>query len=140
MVDLIKPESKSLLKKDPVRMGGPGDLKAPEIRSLQWLISSPKFSQVIIGDDGYPVSMVVPDPRAFSIHKVWLSEQPDREPVKKKRDNDQGLAIALLAIKYLPQYRFVTSELRMFPKDVVQKLKLKISNLNLDTEPDFFSF
>jgi hypothetical protein len=140
MVDLIKPESKSLLKKDPVRMGGPGDLKAPEIRSLQWLISSPKFSQVIIGDDGYPVSMVVPDPRAFSIHKVWLSEQPDREPVKKKRDNDQGLAIALLAIKYLPQYRFVTSELRMFPKDVVQKLKLKISNFNLDTELDFFSF
>jgi hypothetical protein len=140
MVDLIKPESKSLLKKDPVRMGGPGDLKAPEIRSLQWLISSPKFSQVIIGDDGYPVSMVVPDPRAFSIHKVWLSEQPDREPVKKKRDNDQGLAIALLVIKYLPQYRFVTSELRMFPKDVVQKLKLKISNFNLDTELDFFSF
>lgn len=134
MVDLIKPESKSLLRKDPVRMGGPGDLKAAEIRSLQWLISSPKFSQVIIGDDGYPVSMVVPDPRAFSIHKVWLSEQPDREPVKKKRDNDQGLAIALLVIKYLPQYRFVTSELRMFPKDVVQKLKLKISNLNLDTE------
>ena len=121
-------------------MGGPGDLKAAEIRSLQWLISSPKFSQVIIGDDGYPVSMVVPDPRAFSIHKVWLSEQPDREPVKKKRDNDQGLAIALLVIKYLPQYRFVTSELRMFPKDVVQKLKLKISSLNLDTELDFFSF
>ena len=134
MVDLIKPETKSLLRKDPVRMGGPGDLKAAEIRSLQWLISSPKFSQVIIGDDGYPVSMVVPDPRAFSIHKVWFSEQPDREPVKKKRDNDQGLAIALLVIKYLPQYRFVTSELRMFPKDVVQKLKLKISNFNLDTE------
>ena len=140
MVDLIKPESKSLLRKDPVRMGGPGDLKAAEIRSVQWLISSPKFSQVIIGDDGYPVSMVVPDPRAFSIHKVWLSEQPDREPVKKKRDNDQGLAIALLVIKYLPQYRFETSELRMFPKDVVQKLKLKISDLNLDTELDFFSF
>ena len=140
MVDLIKPESKSLLRKDPVRMGGPGDLKAAEIRSVQWLISSPKFSRVIIGDDGYPASMVVPDPRAFSIHKVWLSEQPDREPVKKKRDNDQGLAIALLVIKYLPQYRFVTSELRMFPKDVVQKLKLKISNLNLDTELDFFSF
>ena len=134
MVDLIKPESKSLLRKDPVRMGGPGDLKATEIRSVQWLISSPKFSQVIIGDDGYPASMVVPDPRAFSIHKVWLSEQPDREPVKKKRDEDQGLAIACLVVKYLPQYRFETSELRMFPKDVVQKLKKKISELKLNTE------
>jgi len=136
MVDLIKPESKSLVRRDPVRMGGPGDLKAAEIRSLNWLISSPKFSQVIIGDDGYPVSMVVPDPRAFSIHKVWLCEQPDREAIKKKRDHDQSLAIALLVIKYLPQYRFETSELRMFPKDVVQKLKMKISKLNLDTELD----
>ena len=106
MVDLIKPESKSLVRNEPVRMGGPDDLKAAEIRSLHWLISSPKFSQVIIGDDGYPVSMVVPDPRAFSIHKVWLSEQADREPVKKKRDDDQGLAIALLVIKYMPQYKF----------------------------------
>jgi hypothetical protein len=120
-------------------MGGPGDLKAAEIRNLHWLISSPKFSQVIIGDDGYPVSMVVPDPRAFCIHKVWLSEQRDREAIKKKRDHDQSLAIALLVIKYLPQYRFETSELRMFPTDVVQKLKMKISKLDLDTEPDFIS-
>jgi hypothetical protein len=136
MVDLIKPEPKSLVRNEPVRMGGPDDLKAAEIRSLQWLISSPKFSQVIIGDDGYPVSMVVPDPRAFSIHKVWLSEQADREPVKKKRDDDQGLAIALLVIKYMPQYKFESSTLRMFPKDVVRKLKRKIANLDLDTKLD----
>ncbi len=133
MVDLIKPESKSLLRKEPVRMGGPDDLKAAEIRNLHWLISSPKFSQVIIGDDGYPVSMVVPDPRAFSIHKVWLSEQPDREATKKKRDHDQGLAIAHLVAKYLPQYKFEASELRMFPKDVVKKLKKKIVELKNNT-------
>jgi len=83
--------------------------------------------------------MVVPDPRALSIHKVWLSEQPDREAIKKKRDHDQSLAIALLVIKYLPQYGFETSKLRMFPKDVVQKLKRKISKLNLNTELDFIS-
>jgi hypothetical protein len=136
MVDLIKPESRSLVRNEPVRRGGPDDLKAAEIRSLHWLISSPKFSQVIIGDDGYPVSMVVPDPRAFSIHKVWLSEQADREPVKKKRDDDQGLAIALLVIKYMPQYKFESSTLRMFPKDVVRKLKRKIANFDLDTKLD----
>ena len=137
MVDLIKPESKPLTRNDPVRTGGPGDLKAAEIKSLHWLISSPKFSQVIIGDDGYPVSMVVPDPRAFAIHKVWLSEQTDREPVKKKRDEDQGLVIALLVIKYMPQYKFEPSELRMFPKDVVQKLKKKIAEFKPDVEFDF---
>ena len=80
--------------------------------------------------------MVVPDPRAFSIHKLWLSEQPDREPIKKQRDEDQSLAIALLVIKYMPQYKFEPSELRMFPKDVVQKLNKKIAKLDLDTELD----
>jgi hypothetical protein len=136
MIDLVKAEPKSLTRKDPVRMGGPGDLKAAEVRNLQWLISSPKFSRVVIGDDGYPASMVVPDPRAFAIHKLWLSEQLDREPVKKKRDEDQGLAIALLVVRYLPQYQLETSELRMFPKDLVQKLKKKISELNLDVASD----
>lgn len=134
MIDLIKAESKSLVSSDPVRMGGPDDLKAVEIKNLHWLISSPKFSQVVIGDDGYPVTMVAPDPRAFAIHKVWLSGQPDREPIKKMRDEDQGLAIALLVVKYMPQYKFETSELRMFPKDVVHNLKKKISEFNLNTE------
>ena len=134
MVDLIKAESKSLVSKDPARMGGPDDLKAVEIKNLHWLISSPKFSQVVIGEDGYPVTMVAPDPRAFAIHKVWLSGQADREPVKKRRDEDQGLAIALLVVKYMPQYKFETSELRMFPKDVVHNLKKKISEFNLNSE------
>jgi hypothetical protein len=131
MVDLIKSEPKQLLSKEARRMGGPDDLEAAEIRNLQWLISSPKFSQVVIGEDGYPASLVVPDPRAFALHKLWLSEQADREPVKKQRDHDQGLAVAQLIIQYLPQYQFNTSELRMFPKDVVQKAKEKISDIAL---------
>jgi hypothetical protein len=134
MVDLIKTEPKSLVSREPVRMGGPDDLKAVEIKNLNWLISSPKFSQVVIGEDGYPVTMVAPDPRAFAIHKLWLSGQPDREPVKKRRDENQGLAIALLVIKYMPQYKFETSELRMFPKDVVHDLKKKIAEFNRNTQ------
>ena len=131
MVDLIKSAPKQLLRKEISRMGGPGDMEAVEIRNLQWLISSPKFSQVVIGDDGYPAPLVVPDPRTFALHKLWLSEQPDREPVKKQRDRDQGLSVAQLIIQYLPQYQFNSSELRMFPKDVVQRAKERISDIDL---------
>ena len=120
-----------LFRKEICRMGGPGDMEAVEIRNLQWLISSPKFSQVVIGDDGYPAPLVVPDPRTFALHKLWLSEQLDREPVKKQRDRDQGLAVAQLIIQYLPQYQFDSSELRMFPKDVVQRAKERISDMVL---------
>ena len=127
MVDLIKAEPKKLMIKERRQMGGPGDLEAVEIKNLQWLLSSPKFSQVVIGSDGYPSAMTVPDPRAFALHKFWLSGQPDREPVKKKRDRDQGLAVTRLVIQHLPQYAFRKAELKMFPKEVLNKALAQIS-------------
>jgi hypothetical protein len=127
MVDLIKAEPKRWVTKEPRRMGGPGDLEAVEIRNLQWLLSSPKCSQVVIGDDGYPSTMVVPDPRAFALHKFWLSGQQDREPVKKQRDRDQGLAVVRLVIQHLPQYAFKKAELKMFPEDVLNEAQAQIS-------------
>jgi len=99
-------------------MGGKGDMEAAEIRNLHWLVSSPKFSQVVIGDDGYPAPMICPDPRAFALHKLWLSEQHDRDPLKKKRDRHQAMAVAGLVHRYLPQYQFISGDLKMFPKAV----------------------
>jgi hypothetical protein len=104
-------------------MGGVGDLMAAEIRNLHWLISSPKFSRIVIGNDGYPARMVTPDPRAFALHKLWLNRQTDREPVKKPRDREQAKAVAQLVVRYLPQYQFAISELRMFPKELVLEAK-----------------
>lgn len=127
MVDLIKAEPKKVLVKERKRMGGPGDLEAIEIRNLQWLLSSPKFSQIVIGNDGHPAVMAAPDPRVFALHKFWLSGQLDREPMKKQRDQDQGLAVARLVIKYLPQYPFKRSELRMFPNEVIKDAQKQIS-------------
>ena len=128
MVDLIKPEPKQLLKKERTQMGDSNDLKAAEIRNLHWLIASPKMSQVVIGDDGHPAAMTVPDPRSFALHKLWLSEQPDRESVKKQRDCDQGIAVSHLIVNYLPQYKFNASELRMFPKTVFSEAKKHLSD------------
>ena len=88
----------------------------------QPLLYSPKMSQVVIGQDGLPARMVVPDPRAFVMHQLWLSEQEDREPAKKPRDRMQAVAVARVVREYLPQYKFVSSELKMFPKDVVARL------------------
>ena len=119
MVDLVKPEPRSVLKKEERHMGGSDDLFAAEIENLQWLVSAPKFSQVVIGEDGFPATLAAPDPRAFAIHKLWLSRRKDREPVKKKRDYSQALAVCRLILQYLPQYPFSPDDLRMFPKDVV---------------------
>jgi hypothetical protein len=119
MVDLVKPEPKSILERENRKMGIADDLVAAEIRNLQWLVSAPKFSQIVIGDDGFPGTMVVPDPRAFAIHKLWLSQQADREPVKRERDHSQASAVCKLILQYFPEVEFKPEELRMFPKALV---------------------
>lgn len=73
----------------------------------------------MIGDDGYPALMAVPDPRAFALHKLWLSRQADREPIKRKRDEEQALAVCTLVLHHMPHLQFAPDELRMFPKPVV---------------------
>ncbi len=87
-----------------IHLGGSGDLRAAEIKNLHWLISSPKVYQVVIGQDGFPAAMSVPDPRSFSLHKLWLSKQVNRKAVKKQRDHDQAIAVANLVVKYLPAF------------------------------------
>lgn len=131
MVDLVKPEPRPIMKSERRRMGGEADLEAAEIRNLQWLASAPKYRQVVIGEDGYPAAMVCPDPRAFALHKIWMSAQPDRNPLKKHRDHSQALAVAYLVLKYLPQHKFAPSELRMFPKSVADAATEEIFNQEL---------
>ncbi len=121
MIDFVKPEPETIFSKEFNRIGDAGDLVAAEISDLKWLISSKKISQIVMGDDGYPARLVVPDPRAFALHKLWLSTKQDRDPIKKPRDYEQAIATFQLVLQFLPQYPFKTSALRMFPEHVVKK-------------------
>ena len=135
MIDLLKPVPSMIFANEKKQIGGEGDLEAVEVMNLQWLLSSPKFSQIVIGDDGFPALMVVPDPRAFALHKLWLSKKEDRDPMKRRRDHRQGIAAADLVLNYLTQYKFRQSELRMFPADIVENATASIKNIQ--TPPDF---
>jgi hypothetical protein len=131
MVDLLKSEPKPAHRLETRRMGTNGDMEAAEIRNLQWLVSSPKFTQGVIGDDGYPATMVAPDPRAFALHKLWLSRQADREPIKRRRDRNQAIAVCRLVLQHLPHLRFQPAELKMFPKSVVSAATAAIAESEL---------
>jgi hypothetical protein len=87
---------------------------------LAALMAAPKFSQVVIGRRGDPVTMVVPDPRALALHKLWRSQRQDREPADKERDRVQAAALAELILRYLPQYYFFSAELQLFPAEVAR--------------------
>ena len=98
----------------------PGVTVPAESGDLAALMGAPKFSQVVIGRRGDPVTMVVPDPRALALHKLWLSSQEDREPFKQTRDRCQAAALAELILRYLPQYHFFSAELQLFPAAVAR--------------------
>lgn len=118
-VDLVKPEPSPPWKEEPSSLATGDVLEASPVKSLNWLLSSPKFSEVAIGLDGVPVPITCPDPRAFALQKLWLSAQPDRDPLKKNRDQAQALAVASVVVERLPHLRFSPDELRSFPKEMI---------------------
>ncbi len=104
------------------------DLVAAEVPSLQWLLNSPRVEATVITTDGRPVLMRSPDPRAFAVHKAWLSSEPSREPVKKSRDLNQARWVSQLLLEHLPQYPINERCLRYFPKDLVRGALQTFSN------------
>ena len=97
--------------------GGTGPAASGDLAAL---LAAPKFSQVVIGRRGDPVTMVVPDPRALALHRLRLSQRQDRDPADKARDRVQAAALAELILRYLPQYYFFSAELQLFPPEVAR--------------------
>lgn len=82
------------------------DWGAAEVPGLQWLLSAPRLEAVTIDEEGWPVLLRTVDPRAFALHKAWLSQKTDREPVKKPRDLAQAQAVAAMVQEYMPHLPF----------------------------------
>lgn len=121
LVDLIRPEDKADYTPRRRKQLGDNndDLQDSPILGLTWLISSPKFEAIAIGEDGEPVRIVSPDPRAFALHKLWISSAPNRDPLKRSRDRKQAFAVAELAESYL-NLSFDPETLRALPKDLYE--------------------
>jgi hypothetical protein len=118
-VRLLRPPTAPSGRRMVVRTA-PGLTVPDESGDLAALMAAPKFSQVVIGRRGDPVTMTVPDPRALALHQLWLSQRPDREPAAKERDRCQAAALAELILRYLPHYHFFSAELQLFPAEVAR--------------------
>jgi hypothetical protein len=69
-----------------------------------WLLPGRRVEHVVCGLDGLPAKLIAPDPRRFALQKLWLSEKPSRDPLKKPKDAKQG-ALLLEAIEArMPHY------------------------------------
>lgn len=124
MVDLISPQGRNPLVPSGRKYLGSavGDIEAAEIAGLIWLLNAPKFEAVAIGENGWPIRMVCPDPRAFAAHKIWLARQQGREPIKKRRDKEQGRVVKSLLKERLPEYPLDPDQMTAIPKKMVYAL------------------
>jgi len=116
LVDLIRPEAKDVFRDNlPTSLTDHlDDLEGAAIFGLNWLVNSPRCEAVAIDERGYPVRMVVVDPRVFALHKAWLSSREDRERLKAKRDWEQAKFAAAIAVQYL-QLPFDSKDLEALP-------------------------
>ena len=56
----------------------------------EWLLLGRPVRHVVSDYSGGPVPLVVPDPRWMGLHKIWLSQKPERDPLKTGKDRKQG--------------------------------------------------
>jgi len=140
LVDLITPTSADPVKLKRSAKVNENDLTAVEIEGLVWLVNSPKIEVTVLDARGFPLTMSVPDPRCFALHKMWMSERNDRDPLKRRRDKDQAYLVSELIASHLPHLRFDDPALQALPLELRQlatKLAGEPSPAPASLEPDW---
>ncbi|MBN2340862.1 MAG: hypothetical protein JXX29_17540 [Deltaproteobacteria bacterium] len=116
-VDLITQESADI--REPNAFFGSldaDDLKPQGIGSLKWLVSAPSISEVVFDRQGHPVRLNTVDPRAFAIHKHYMSTVERTKPIKAKKDLEQAHIVAQLLRNELNHFPLSKGIVRLFPK------------------------
>lgn len=84
---------------------GPTDKPRPvPLPEQEWLLLGKPVDHIVGCRDGTPARLVVPDPRWFALHKLWMSEKPERNPLKRPKDRKQGTALLNAVSETMPQY------------------------------------
>ena len=91
----------------PSRAGSLGTRDQPRPMALpeqEWLLLGRSVDQIVGCRDGSPARIVAPDPRWFALHKLWMSAQDKRNPLKRPKDRKQGLALLDTVAAHMPHY------------------------------------
>lgn len=118
IVELIRPtEHDEMTRKDP-DLGG---MTPAIVDGLRLLINAPRFEATAIGEDGEPVWIATVDPRAYALQKAWMTNRPERDPKKRRRDLAQARAVAHVAEAL--NLSFAKRDLAAIPKGLADEAK-----------------
>lgn len=97
------------------RRDRPRPIPLPE---QEWLLLGRPVDQVVPCRDGSAARIVAPDPRWFALHKLWLAEQAKRDPLKRRKDREQGLAVLDAVAEAMPHYPLGEEFSRAIPAEL----------------------
>jgi hypothetical protein len=83
------------------RLDKPRPVPLPE---QEWLLNGKPVDHVTVCRDASPARIVAPDPRWFALQKLWMARQAKRNPLKRRKDGRQGVALLNAVALTMPQY------------------------------------
>lgn len=83
------------------RIDRPRPVPLPE---QEWLLEGRPVDQVVACRDGSPARIVAPDPRWFALQKLWMAQQAKRNPLKRRKDEQQGTLLLNAVSEAMPHY------------------------------------
>jgi hypothetical protein len=86
----------------------------------EWLLLGTPVDQVVPCRDGKAARLVVPDPRWFALHKLWLGNQVKRNPLKRRKDVAQGMAVLSAVAEAMPQYPLDEAFIANIPAELLE--------------------
>lgn len=89
------------------------------IPEQEWLLLGKPVDQVVPCRDGSAARLVVPDPRWFALHKLWLSKQPKRTALKIHKDHRQGIAVLDAVAEAMPHYPLDAAFVDSIPPELI---------------------
>jgi len=107
------------------------DLTPVTITSLKWLVASPRFTAVVFDERGMPLRVDTVDPRAFVLHKWYVSRQPDRNPLNKHRDAAQARLLNSLLQHELTELTTTRAVSRIFPAPIRQSARESLDDFDV---------
>lgn len=105
----------------PSRVGGLNRKDQPKpvpLPEQEWLLLGDVVDQVVVARDATPARIVAPDPRWFALQKLWMADQPKRNPLKRGKDRAQGDQLMRAADEAMPRYPIDAEFLRSVPEEL----------------------
>jgi hypothetical protein len=87
----------------PVRMSdSEDDFWVVQAKRAADLVNAPEFTEIVVGEGGVMARLTTIHPAVFVSFKRWMSKEPDRDPIKRRRDALQADAVEWALQERLP--------------------------------------